>query len=262
MAEHPLRIAFRVDASSRIGSGHFMRCLTLADALTTRGAQIRFISRNLPIYLRNILDARGYMFAMLDGGSAESSIENLQHSHWLETSQASDAANTMQKLSDGVWDWVVVDHYALDVRWESVLRQMVKNIFVIDDLADRKHDCDILLDQNFYPDMFSRYGGKVPAQCRQLLGSRYLLLREEFRQQRKLVRTRGGRVERLLVVFGGADATNNTGRVLEALANFDYVFQYVDVVIGAQHPFGKQIAAACMKQGYIFHRQTNRMAEL
>lgn len=239
-----------------------MRCLTLADALKLRGAQMRFISRRLPDYLKAIIEARGHRLAMLDDASGESAVDGLQHSHWLGTSQASDAGNTMQILSDGDWDWLVVDHYALDERWESALRKMAKNIFVIDDLADRQHDCDILLDQNYYPDMPSRYAGKLPAHCRQLLGTRYLLLREEFRQQGKHVKTRGGRVERLLVVFGGADTDNNTGRALEALSMLSYPSLQVDVVIGAQHPFGELIAATCMQLGYSCHRQTSRMAEL
>ena len=76
----------------------------------------------------------------------------------------------------------MVDHYALDVRWESAMRTQARHIMVIDDIADRQHDCDVLLDQNFYENMQTRYTGKVPPYCRLLLGPRYALLRDEFRE--------------------------------------------------------------------------------
>ena len=112
-----------------------------------------------------------------------------------------------------------MDHYALDARWESVLRQTAKKTLVIDDIADRQHDCDVLLDQNFYADMQTRYTGKVPEHCQLLLGPRYALLREEFRQLREQITPRTGPVKRVLVFFGGVDADNYTARAIKALAN-------------------------------------------
>lgn len=257
-----MRIAIRVDASSQIGTGHFMRCLTLADTLKQRGAQIRFISRHLPEHLRGMLAAKGYEFMLLNSSPSEAISDGLSHAHWLDTSQHADAQDTVQALSDQIWDWLVVDHYALDARWESVLRQAAKNILVIDDIADRIHDCDVLLDQNFYADMNTRYTGKVPLHCQLLLGPRYALLREEFRQLREQVKPRTGPVKRILIFFGGVDADNYTGRALEVLVNIGISDLHVDVVIGAQHPFREQLKFACSEHGFFCHVQTKRMAEL
>jgi UDP-2,4-diacetamido-2,4,6-trideoxy-beta-L-altropyranose hydrolase len=165
-------IAFRVDANSQIGTGHFMRCLTLAVALKQCGAQIRFVSRDLPTYLRDMFVARDLDLVSLSSAEKEKPTRDLAHSHWLGASQAQDAKATIQALSDNSWDWLIVDHYALDVRWESTLRKSTKQIMVIDDLADRQHNCDVLLDQNLYRDMQTRYSDKVPAHCRLLLGPR------------------------------------------------------------------------------------------
>jgi UDP-2,4-diacetamido-2,4,6-trideoxy-beta-L-altropyranose hydrolase len=157
---------------------------------------------------------------------------------------------------------LVVDHYALDASWESILRQTVKNILVIDDIADRQHDCDILLDQNFYADMDMRYSGKVPEHCRLLLGPRYALLRDEFRQLHQQVKPRTGPVKRIFVFFGGVDIDNFTGRAIDALVDLDMNGFHVDVVIGAVHPYREQIQAACAEHRFTCYVQTNRMAEL
>jgi UDP-2,4-diacetamido-2,4,6-trideoxy-beta-L-altropyranose hydrolase len=257
-----MKVAFRVDASSQIGTGHFMRCLTLADALNQCGAQISVISRYLPGHLRDMVSAKRHQFMPLANSSSEAISDDLAHAHWLGTSQHVDAQDTLQALSDQTWDWLVVDHYALDSRWESVLRQMAKNILVIDDIADRQHDCDVLLDQNFYADMDTRYTGKVPAHCRLLLGPRYALLRDEFRQLREQIKPRTGSVERILVLFGGVDVENSTARAIEALVDIGSHDLHVDVVIGAQHPHREQIKSACLDHGFVCHVQTNRIAEL
>lgn len=257
-----MKVAIRVDASSQIGTGHFMRCLTLADVLKQRGAQIRFVSRHMPEHLRGMLAVKGHEFISLDSKLCEAALDDPAHANWLGTSQYADAQDSIQALSDHIWDWLIVDHYALDYRWESAFRHVALNILVIDDIADRKHDCDVLLDQNFYINMGSRYIGKVPAHCLVLLGPRYALLREEFRQLRKQVKLRTGPVKRLLVFFGGVDAHNCTGCAVEALVNLGIGGLHVDVVIGMQHPQRKEIESACAEHQFDCHVQTNRMGEL
>lgn len=239
-----------------------MRCLTLADALKQQGAQIRFVSRHMPEHLRDTIFAKGHEFSMLTGCTNEVSPDGLAHASWLGTNQHVDAQDTIQALSDQTWNWLVVDHYALDVRWESALRQTVENVFVIDDIADRQHDCDILLDQNFYADMNIRYDGKLPPHCKLLLGPRYALLRVEFRELREAAKPRIGSVKRVLVFFGGVDNDNFTSRAIEALTNISNRDLHVDVVIGAQHPYREQIKIACAERDFIFHVQTNQMAKL
>lgn len=255
-------VAFRTDATSQIGTGHFMRCLTLADALKKRGTHIRFVSRGLPTHLRDMLAAKGMELTLLSSNEDSSATDELAHSHWLGASQAQDVEATIQALSDQSWDWLIVDHYALDARWESAMRTSTKQIMVIDDIADRKHDCDVLLDQNFYADMQTRYAGKVPEHCQLLLGPRYALLRDEFRKLREQVKPRTGPVKRILVFFGGVDADNYTGRAIKALAEMGTEGLHVDVVIGAQHPCRAEIETNCASQGFVCHVQTNRMAEL
>lgn len=255
-------IAFRTDVSQQIGTGHFMRCLTLADGLNQQGMHIRFVSRHLPEYLQNMLEEKEYEFVILDSRQNDVPIDELAHANWLGVSQEQDATDSVQALSDLMWDWIMVDHYALDHRWESTLRQSSKKILVIDDIADRQHDCDVLLDQNFYTDMEMRYTDKVPSFCQLLLGPKYALLREEFSLLHKHVKPRNGSVKRVLVFFGGVDADNYTGRTIEILSEIRDSDLHVDVVIGLQHPCCEQIKAKCIQYEFNFYVQTDKMATL
>lgn len=256
-----MKVAFRTDANSAIGTGHFMRCLTLAAHLVGRNAQVRFVCRDLPAHLQAMLAAKGIEHVPLISGD-EVVAGDLAHSHWLPGGPEADAQACRQVLVEHVWDWLVVDHYALDVRWERAMRSVGRRIMVIDDLADRQHDCDMLLDQNYYADMQTRYTGKVPAQCQLLLGPRYALLRDEFRELRKQVHPRSGAVNNILVFFGGADADNYTGRAIQALSELKLSEVSVNVVIGAQHPAREEIGRVCTELEYHCHVQTSRMAEL
>ncbi len=246
-----MHIAFRADASFEIGTGHVMRCLALADALKQRGGTIHFVSRGLPEHLRRLVSANGYALTDLGG-----------HASTADTGQDADAQATLAALAGRQWDWLVVDHYALDARWESALRSATTRVMAIDDLADRVHDCDLLLDQNLYADMETRYAGRIPAHCKLMLGPRYALLRDEFRLLRSCVKPRDGRVRRVLVSFGGVDAGNLTMSAIDALSRAAAKATAVDIVIGEQHPRREQIELRCEEQGYICHVQTSRMAEL
>lgn len=268
-----MKVALRTDASARIGTGHLMRCLTLADALRAGGASTRFVCRGLPQSIGQLVVERGHELVALpdaapraagttrpDAGGEDAEPA---HASWLGATQADDAEATLAALAPGgPWDWLVVDHYALDARWESRLRACATRILAIDDLADRRHDCDALLDQNLHAGAHARYEGLLPPGCRALLGPRYALLRPEFAEARARLRTRGDAVGRVLVFFGGVDAGNLTGVGLDALdvaaADLD-----VDVVIGAAHPAREAIVARCTaRPRTTCHVQASNMAGL
>lgn len=249
-----MKILFRADASVQIGSGHVMRCLTLAVALRERGAQAAFVCREHEGNLCELIEDLGFPVARLPSGKTSS---------WLGEDWETDAFQTMKAMKAlGKPDWLVVDHYSIDSKWESKLREMTGRIMVIDDLADRTHDCDLILDQNLYADMETRYAGKVPAHCQQLLGPRYALLRDEFRRLHEQVKLRSGVVRRVLVFFGGMDIDNYTSHAIEAIAQLGMPGVHVDVVIGAQHPHRELIETACAEHGFSCHVQTSKMAEL
>ncbi len=238
-----------------------MRCLTLADELRRSHAGICFVSRALPLHLQKMLSEHGIQYVALPENELTQETDELPHAAWLTTSQAKDAEQTMAALGAGTWDWLVVDHYALDHRFEKPLRAVCQHVMAIDDLADRVHDCDVLLDQNFYQDQALRYLEKVPTHCRLLLGPIFALLRPEFKAMREKVRVRTGKVNNILVFFGGVDEDNLTGQVLDVLIKLNLGVQ-VNVVIGQQHPQKEMIRQLCEQHCYNCHVQTNQMASL
>ncbi|TVO60263.1 UDP-2,4-diacetamido-2,4,6-trideoxy-beta-L-altropyranose hydrolase [Denitromonas ohlonensis] len=252
-----MKIAVRTDASAQIGTGHVARCQTLADALKARGADVTFYCRHLTDGMETRLTEAGHGVKRFKGGGTP---DDLPHAAWLDGDQETDASEFVEHVSNASPDWLIVDHYALDARWEKRVRRRVGNLLVIDDLADRDHDCDLLLDQNLWPDTATRYDSRLPARTRRLLGPRYCLLRPEFSRTPR--HERDGRVRRILVFFGGVDAHNQTGRVLALLPRAFPLGIAVDVVIGAAHPARDSIVAQCAESGHTLHIQADRMAEL
>ena len=150
----------RTDASTTIGHGHVMRCLTLASALRERGANVSFVCRNHDGHLCDLIEERGFVVSRLPAPKAGLQAEDAPtHEAWLGSSEQEDAEQTRAVIeaSGATPDWLVVDHYAIGWHWESAVRTSVGQIMVIDDLADRLHDRDVLLDQNIVPQMLARY---------------------------------------------------------------------------------------------------------
>jgi UDP-2,4-diacetamido-2,4,6-trideoxy-beta-L-altropyranose hydrolase len=200
-----------------------MRCLSLADALRARGASCMFLCREHPGHLQNLIAGRGYDAVLLpyragDAVQASAPAPAPAHAHWLGTDWATDAADTAAALNDGMVDWIVVDHYALDSRWEQAARAWCRRLMVIDDLADRAHDCDLLLDQNLGRAAFD-YRDLVPSGASMLIGTEFALLRPQFAEARcaSLGRRSDPKLKRILITMGGVDRDNVTDQVLQAL---------------------------------------------
>lgn len=256
-------VAFRVDAGSVIGTGHAMRCIALADALRGQAVRIAFISRCMPSHLGKLILERKYELRILPQRDFDSNYsDELMHSRWLVVSQAMDAKDTMDALAGSHWDWLIVDHYGIDARWETSFRRVAGRLLVIDDLADRIHDCTLLLDASFNVNVRDRYSGKVPVDCQLLLGPQFALLRNEFQAERQRTGPRVGSIKRLLVSFGGIDVENVTVRTLRAIEATGHIGWEVDVVVGTENPNRAQIQTYCVAKGWSFHRETVRMAEL
>jgi UDP-2,4-diacetamido-2,4,6-trideoxy-beta-L-altropyranose hydrolase len=259
-----MNVFLRADASLAIGTGHLMRCLTLANGLLGHGAHTTFVCRHIPQNLQEALQALGHACIKLPAHAdlpIGTSYE-LAHGAWLGVAQNVDAQDTLAAIGAQPCDWLIVDHYALDASWERTLRRCTSRILAIDDLADRQHDCDLLLDQNLYADARSRYLGKLPVHCHQLLGPRYALLRPEFARARSKLRPRDGVVRRILLFFGGMDAADMTSHAMSELVQLGCHDIEVDVVIGANHPSRDAIAEKCHFLGWACHVQTQDMAKL
>lgn len=240
-------ILIRCDASLSIGSGHVIRCRTLARELQRRGEDLVFLCRRQDGDLIDLLQQEFRVLALPE--QPLSTCEGLEgrnlYRAWVGCSQSEDASDCLKALNQaGIkgTNWLVADHYGLDATWETQLidglaaGEAPAKLLVIDDLADRPHQADLLLDQNFFDDATEeRYRGLIKPQCRQLLGPHYALLGQEYAQLHSLVPART-EIKRVLIFFGGVDPDNLTSRALEALTNPALSHLAVDVVLGQQSP--------------------------
>lgn len=218
-----------------------MRSLTLAEALAARGAACAFAA---PPEARAIVE-----------GFGSGAVACLAADGTVATGAAVAQA----------WraDWVVIDHYRMERRDETALRAPGRRIAVIDDLAERGRDCDLLLDPS-YGRTEQAYAALVPPAARVLAGPRYALVRPEFAEAREAVLARRGEgpVRRGLISLGLTDVGGITARVVDALrpALGDIA---LDVVLGAAAPsLGHLTRLAAEDPRLRLHVDTRRMADL
>ena len=260
----------RADASTSIGSGHVMRCLTLAHRLKKeKNARVVFVMRVLPGNLIGVVEKQGFEVLKLLPANQKYSLNG--YGLWLTLPMEVDARQTIEVLQHylqehccDVTDRLIVDSYALDEQWEQALRPYCREIMVIDDLANRRHDCDILLDQNFYLNKDVRYAGLVPEHCKMLLGPEHALLREEFYEAKKNLRKRDGNIKNILVFYGGSDLTNETEKAIKALVQLhDEGYSFTaDIITGVSNFRREKIEKICSKYRFLqYYCQVSNMAE-
>lgn len=236
---------FRVDASSKMGGGHVMRCLTLANFLTKNGWDCAFAVGKDAIKTVPELSKTIHDIYVLEGEDAD---------------EAQEIKGRFEEC-----DWLIVDHYFRQAPFETAARSFANKIMVIDDLANRTHNCDLLLDQT-YGRLAQDYKKLVPEQTRLLMGTKYALLRPEFGILRSKAQNRRQNifeVRRLLVNLGASDPHAMTAKILQAINQTGREL-IVDVVIGAGDPaeLGLDIIAQSMSQQVKFHGFDANMAKL
>lgn len=266
-----MKVAFRCDASIGIGSGHVMRCLTLAHALREQGGDCMFLCREHQGDLLEFVRKQGFMTIRLPqmAGCRSNLLakceEELLGANWFDDAQ--ECLAKLAHVNDGeAMDWLVVDHYGADYRWEKIMRAACAKLMVIDDLANRQHDCDLLLDQNIDRDP-QDYADLVPAPTTALTGTRYALLRPEFAKNRELSLSRRNdpALRNVLVNMGGMDSDNVTVDVLNALHDSNLpVDVKITVVMGEKAPWLDAVLhrAATMKMQTVVRVAVRDMARL
>lgn len=267
-----MQVFIRVDASRHIGTGHVVRCLALADAWTTStdAPEIAFIMREHEGSLCYLVEQHGYRVVRLpcerDRHYAAASPSSVDYENWLGATEAEDADQTVQLLGSTSADYVLVDHYAIGAGWHNVVRRFCGGIIAVDDLANRQHACEVLIDSS--PGKHaSAYNGLVPDSCIRLVGAEYAVLRQEFSRARKESLDRRGKLEcrHLLVAMGGVDKDNTTSLVLDALAGAALPSDIeISVVLGANAPWEQavRLQAEKMPHQVRFLVGVSNMAEL
>lgn len=287
---HPIKVLFRVDASLIIGSGHLMRCLTLANAMRSHGWQVMFCCREHLGHQIVLVEQQGFSCFRLPLLYSPAAASHLHLAAggtgalpqegdlaWLGATETEDAAALInilqqQQLSP---DLLVIDHYGLGAIFETAVKPSCGHILVIDDLANRRHDADFLMDQNLLPDAEQRYQGLFTPGCQLLIGPEYALLRPEFLQEKRThqpdnaisspypLRNFSAEPVQLLVFFGGSDIENLTALAIAALQGIQNLSWLADIVIGSANPHLSLLQQLCEEDYRLtLHVQTPGMATL
>lgn len=219
-----------------------MRCLTLANELARQGHECWFVCREHFGHLGDLIESQGHGLILLPASESYSSqindTEFDDYLLWLGVPWQDDACQTRDVIFPLKPDWLVVDHYALDAQWECTMADVVSDIMVIDDLANRDHACTLLLDQSLGR-VDADYDGLLSEECQRLIGPSYALLRPEFAalREKSLKRRKGSDLKRIIISLGGVDRDNVTGQVLEALTMSSLpASTELDVIMGAAAP--------------------------
>lgn len=213
-----MRIGFRVDAAKHIGIGHLQRCLTLAMYFKAKGHQCIFYCRDYGQGFDNLVSNADFQLEII----GQTTFESLPKSEkdWLGVSIEQDCQEFIEKLKEQTIDICIVDHYALDIHWERMMRNYVSSLVVIDDLA-RQHECDILFDQNFFPYYKQRYDLITPLTTIKLLGPQYCLLKKEFNLFRSLRAQEQINSNKILINFGGVGNFVLLEKVINVITHVD-----------------------------------------
>lgn len=251
-----MKLAFRCDSSELIGSGHVMRSLSLALALRDRGHDVLFMVRHLLPAMEELLSLHKICVIHLPWAEPERDVDNLYGS-WLGVGSEVDAEAVTKVIREQSSDWVIVDHYALNADWERAVARCGVRICALDDLPDRKHCCDLLIDPNNPERTCDTQVGRV------LAGPQYASVRAEFSQLRKKAVERS-KLKNLLLFFGGADVRRHTHRVTEALCAAEDSLTDLDisVVVGASTPDIEYLQEYARKGLITLYVQTPDIAEL
>lgn len=246
-----MRIAIRADASSTIGAGHVMRCLTLANAFAKYGADVIFLCRASHGHLIKNINLHGFTVLKL------TAITNQPTGSLLQYSQQQDAQECIDLLKNiKAFDLFIVDHYELDIEWQTLLHTFYYKLLVIDDLANRHHICDFLIDQTLGR-VNNAYSELIPHHCQTLLGQEYMLLREEFTKQKVNIlnkRLNKEDINHVLITMGGMDPHNITSKALNGLLSLkdQQPDLQVSVMLTSQAPHINMIIEVSEKHDWIY----------
>lgn len=249
-----MKVAFRCDASLLIGTGHVMRCLSFAEFLRARGHDVVFVVRHILPALQQLLLDKDFSLVHLPA-TKEPYSAAAKYGHWLGVSEETDAAQTLMMIND--IDWLVVDHYGIGCDWENAVAERIKHVLAIDDLVNRPHVCQLVVDPNV-----ARVA-TVESDSTVLSGADYAFIRSEFLNIRAQAEIRM-QVDTVLLFFGGVDSKNMTMMALQAITPLldAGAIKKVVVVLGQASPNRAEVETYCVDPAIELHIQTNNMAEL
>jgi UDP-2,4-diacetamido-2,4,6-trideoxy-beta-L-altropyranose hydrolase len=212
-------LIIRADASAKIGSGHLMRCIALAQFYKSKNmGDIIFITCCSNDALLTFIIDNGFQVVRLEKAYPD----------------PKDLEMMSRILYDNTVSWVVLDGYHLDSAYQLNLKNKGCRLLVIDDMNHLHHYyADLLLNQNIDAENFNY---SCEQNSRLLLGTRYILLRHEFLAFKERKKKNYQIARRMMVSLGGADPNNVTLEIIHSLCKLRISGFHVKVIAGPSHP--------------------------
>ena len=253
MSNNQKNILFKIESNKEIGTGHLMRCLTLANALRDSGNSVYFLLNDTDRSSINLIKKMRFNIIFLKN-QKRNNISILE-----------DAFLTKKNIEKNNLEssYLVIDNYKIDKKWEVILRKTVKKIILIDDMANREHDCDVLIDQNYFiKNMANRYSKLVPKKCKLFLGPKFAIIRPEFLVLKKKVKIRNS-LKKILISFGGTDPTNETMKILKIIKKSKFNNIKFIIISGRLNAHKTEIKNICKKfKNIVFYSHTKKIADI
>jgi UDP-2,4-diacetamido-2,4,6-trideoxy-beta-L-altropyranose hydrolase len=245
---------FRVDSSRSIGFGHVMRCLVLAEKLRLADANVFFVCKSYEHSL--IPKIKNSKFTVITLNNIPLKFKEKLLSNEL---QIEDARMTIDAIKEFQIDWLIVDNYLLGVEWEIKMREVAKKIMVIDDLAESKHYCDLLLNQNSN-ELELNYKESLNKEFIGLFGPGYSLLRDEFLMLRPKKLEPIAEIKSILIFLSGGDDYGETLKAMRGVWKYKKNVE-ADVVIGSSNLYASEIKDLCQQYHWNLLVQIDNLAE-
>lgn len=224
-----MTIFFRVDESNNTGSGHLVRCLTLAKEIAKYQSDIVFICAEVSIESIQKIDLGGFTLVKISDFKGE-------------INDALEVTEVLKKFAPGV---VIVDHYQLKMDWTMIISNLAHKLIVIDDLMDRPLHCDLVINPNCF--MANAYDMLVPDYCELLIGPKYVMVNPEYLLHKKSITSTS--IETILIFMGGSDSKGLTLALVEALSDTAFGSIHLDIVIGSHNLLRSEIEEKVNKRG-------------
>ena len=198
-------MAVRLEANFKVGMGHLVRCQALLKLLLANDFNIYIFTSEKSDEIKNYVDSAISVIYMPFFES-----EN-DDANWIKQ---------YIRINNIKAKYMIVDHYGLSAIWEEIIRSVITDVIAIDDLANRQHKSNYLIDSGFGRNK-SDYKSLCDEDTNFLLGEEYCLLREEFfisRNKAMEIRNDTSSIRSILVSFGGTDPKNHTLKVVDYLS--------------------------------------------
>lgn len=249
-----MRIAFRVDSSEIIGSGHLLRSISLAKEFKKNNIESIFFSKKLSGNLNKLITDSKFKLRIVDTSINEYKVEQHDHLTWLAGSEEEDSDFCIKEFKKNNIDMVVVDHYGITEYWEKKLSKNNIKIFVIDDFTSRKHYCNYFLNQNLGD---FKIKGLLKKKTKKFIGPKYALLSDKFHLQRSLQKKKFDKL-RILINFGGVDKENLTYELINCLQGSQYIDDAnICIVLGPGYRHEKAIIDLMNNSNFQFTVKKN-----